>query len=205
MCKTDQSTCLATLSDTTCGAEVPLRDPQRDYCEEKAVLIGNAICAPCPEGTFAHSETTYPPYPCNSCSTAGELGCADGEVAQGCTSRDDNACVAGGGGGGSATCGDGLVTVGFEECDDGRPPANNDGCSAECTVEPGWNCQPITLQQLQTLQGETIPVSTPCCRDGDTQCATTTPAPPSGAGALGPCLMNWAAGALLCIALLAIR
>jgi MYXO-CTERM domain-containing protein len=49
--------------------------------------------------------------------------------------------IAGGGVPGQAceaTCGDGLVRGG-EVCDDGDLDAG-DGCSAACTVEPGWTC-----------------------------------------------------------------
>ena len=44
--------------------------------------------------------------------------------------------------GGPATgvCGDGVVNAG-EACDDGNT-VGGDGCSAECTVEIGWRCDP---------------------------------------------------------------
>ena len=37
------------------------------------------------------------------------------------------------------TCGDGLLAVGEEECDDGNTGAG-DGCNALCEVEEGWTC-----------------------------------------------------------------
>jgi cysteine-rich repeat protein len=36
-------------------------------------------------------------------------------------------------------CGDGRIT-GQEECDDGNA-TSRDGCSVECTLEPGWRCR----------------------------------------------------------------
>lgn len=36
-------------------------------------------------------------------------------------------------------CGDGIVN-GDEECDDGNTEPG-DGCSSECTIEPGWECE----------------------------------------------------------------
>ncbi len=49
---------------------------------------------------------------------------------------------------GSALCGNGLIESG-EECDDGnRLPG--DGCSPDCTIEPGWSCSgaPSTCRSL---------------------------------------------------------
>ncbi|KAL4446915.1 hypothetical protein ABPG74_014887 [Tetrahymena malaccensis] len=36
-------------------------------------------------------------------------------------------------------CGDGILTVETEQCDDGNN-LNNDGCSSTCQIEPGWKC-----------------------------------------------------------------
>ncbi len=49
-------------------------------------------------------------------------------------------------------CGDGIIN-GDEECDDGDTEPG-DGCSPECTIEPGWDCE-----------GEPS-VCTPICGDG---------------------------------------
>ena len=37
-----------------------------------------------------------------------------------------------------STCGNAVVE-GMEQCDDGDQ-TDGDGCSASCTVEPGWSC-----------------------------------------------------------------
>ena len=39
-----------------------------------------------------------------------------------------------------ATCGDGLLAAGSEECDDGNDE-DGDGCSSACVIEEGWVCQ----------------------------------------------------------------
>ncbi len=54
--------------------------------------------------------------------------------------------------GDACDCGDGLV-VANEECDDGDT-ADGDGCSASCTVEPGWSCTGLTS------------ICSPICGDG---------------------------------------
>ena len=51
--------------------------------------------------------------------------------------------------GGSGFCGDGVVN-GNEQCDDGFPLRNNDGCSTNCRVEPGWNCGTTVYSQIAT-------------------------------------------------------
>ena len=48
-----------------------------------------------------------------------------------CMAFDTSNCV-------DAICGDGIVGPG-EECDDGNF-SDGDGCSSNCTVEPGWQC-----------------------------------------------------------------
>jgi cysteine-rich repeat protein len=46
----------------------------------------------------------------------------------------------------NTTCGDGL-RAGLEECDDGNL-ADLDGCSANCSVEPRFNCTPMELPKI---------------------------------------------------------
>jgi cysteine-rich repeat protein len=75
-----------------------------------------------------------------------------------------------------AACGDGFVT-GIEGCDDGAlvndqptPPVGGDGCSANCTVEEGWNCEvPVggTASQCETDCGDGIIAGAEICDDGD--------------------------------------
>ena len=39
-----------------------------------------------------------------------------------------------------STCGDGMIALGAEECDDGNN-ALGDGCSDLCLIEDGWWCE----------------------------------------------------------------
>jgi cysteine-rich repeat protein len=75
---------------------------------------------------------------------------------------------AGGGSGGApgAECGNGDVEDG-EECDDGdMPPDGDDGCSATCTVEDGWECvnEP---SDCSTECGDGIEAGAEACDDGN--------------------------------------
>ena len=53
------------------------------------------------------------------------------------------------GNGSAGYCGDGVVD-GNEQCDDGFPLRNGDGCSINCRVEPGWNCGTTAYSQIAT-------------------------------------------------------
>ena len=67
-----------------------------------------------------------------------ELGwsCTDPSPGQnGTVAAPDSACA--------STCGDGLIAVGGENCDDGDV-ATGDGCSDTCEVELGWYCDNAT-------------------------------------------------------------
>lgn len=44
-------------------------------------------------------------------------------------------------------CGNGLVEGG-EQCDDGFPLMNGDGCTVTCQIEPGWNCYFVDYRQV---------------------------------------------------------
>lgn len=48
-------------------------------------------------------------------------------------------------------CGNGVVE-GNEECDDGFPLKNNDGCSTGCRTEQGWTCGNIVNSQISKCQ-----------------------------------------------------
>ena len=81
---------------------------------------------------------------------------------------------AGGGTGGApgAECGNGDVEDG-EECDDGdMPPDDDDGCSATCTVENGWECigEP---SDCSTECGDGIEAGTEECDDGNNNACGT--------------------------------
>jgi uncharacterized repeat protein (TIGR01451 family) len=51
-----------------------------------------------------------------------------------------------------AVCGDGVIHSPFEQCDQGNTN-NGDGCSAQCQVEPGWQCsgQPSVCVRVADL------------------------------------------------------
>ena len=61
-------------------------------------------------------------------------------------------------------CGDGKVRVGLEGCDDGNAQ-DNDGCSAECQIESGWACAPISPDEPGTPFGAQTVCQT-ICGDG---------------------------------------
>src|SRR5690606_37713638 len=48
------------------------------------------------------------------------------------------------------TCGDGITVPGIEECDDANL-TSGDGCSAACTIEPGYTCTDFTLPDPATI------------------------------------------------------
>jgi fibro-slime domain-containing protein len=68
----------------------------------------------------------------------------------------------------SSVCGNGLIEPG-EECDDGNPTAG-DGCSAVCTVEPGFACS-APAQPCVALPrcGDGVIDSSEDCDDGNSQ------------------------------------
>jgi cysteine-rich repeat protein len=70
-------------------------------------------------------------------------------------------------------CGDGYIDA-PETCDDGLTAAN-DGCSASCALEPGWNCT-AAPSVCTSICGDTRVVGTEQCDDGnasDTDGCTT--------------------------------
>jgi cysteine-rich repeat protein len=89
--------------------------------EESTTLCGNGVLDPgeeCDDGASASGD---------GCST----GCT---IDSGWTcSGTPSICT--------SACGDGVIAVGVEECDEGYTPAvNYDGCSATCQTEAGWVC-----------------------------------------------------------------
>jgi len=51
----------------------------------------------------------------------------------------------------TTTCGDGIkLPNGTEECEDGNTNAN-DGCSPTCTIEPGYQCDPLVTNPTQLV------------------------------------------------------
>ncbi len=98
---------------------------------------------------------------CNLC----ELVSDTDNVSRDCDRFDD-----GNGSNGScgAECGDGLVQA-EEGCDDGDA-TGGDGCSASCTVEPGWSCSGEPSICTQTCGNGDVEAGE-ACDDGDTSSA----------------------------------
>lgn len=71
------------------------------------------------------------------------------------TMCDGAPCPAADSGGVKATCGDGLLAIDSEACDDGNTKSG-DGCSATCAVEPGWLCPTPGLRCLASKCGDGI-------------------------------------------------
>jgi fibro-slime domain-containing protein len=64
-----------------------------------------------------------------------------------------------------AGCGDGIL-VSPEECDDGNNAAG-DGCSALCTLEPGYKCQAAGQPCIKTTCGDGIKEGAEQCDDAN--------------------------------------
>src|SRR5262249_46363569 len=62
------------------------------------------------------------------------------------------------GGATAAVCGNGIIEAG-EQSDDGKPPADGDGCSKTCQKESGWACSP---RAPSTRTKNTPPAKTYC-------------------------------------------
>lgn len=63
-------------------------------------------------------------------------------------------------------CGNGVFEFG-EQCDDNNPPANGDGCSTTCQVEPGFNCSGVPSVCVSNVCGDGI-VNDEECDDNNT-------------------------------------
>lgn len=63
-------------------------------------------------------------------------------------------------------CGDGLVE-GSEDCDDGEN-VDNDGCSALCVIENGWDCDDASPSVCAPVCGDSLVRGTETCDDGNT-------------------------------------
>lgn len=62
-------------------------------------------------------------------------------------------------------CGD-SVRSGGEACDQGNM-ANGDGCTATCTVEPGWSCTAADPSVCTPICGDGVIIGTETCDDGN--------------------------------------
>ncbi|MFT6233363.1 MAG: cysteine-rich repeat protein, partial [Myxococcota bacterium] len=122
---TGSDTCTPSCTTIICGDDVCT-----DSVESAASCP--ADCAPvCGDGDITHSEV------CDGAELGGQ-DCTDFGYTtpagltcdSDCSGIDSNAC--------SAVCGDGSIEPG-EACDDTNTAAD-DGCSASCQVEDGWDC-----------------------------------------------------------------
>jgi cysteine-rich repeat protein len=113
----------------------------------------------------------------DSGGTAGDAGAGPGGAGMG-----------GEGGTPGPACGDGTIDSG-EQCDDGDPPANSDGCSATCMEEAGWDCVGTPSTCSAAMCGDRIRAGAEMCDDGNNNvcgtcnaaCSVSTP----GAAATG--------------------
>jgi fibro-slime domain-containing protein len=64
-------------------------------------------------------------------------------------------------------CGNSVKETG-ETCDDGNG-AGGDGCSATCTVEPGWSCATVGAACVAAACGDGIVAGNEDCDDGNTK------------------------------------
>ena len=62
-------------------------------------------------------------------------------------------------------CGNDLVNIG-ETCDDGNH-VSNDGCSNECLIEIGWDCNSSVPSVCTPVCGDTLVRGTETCDDGN--------------------------------------
>jgi cysteine-rich repeat protein len=68
-------------------------------------------------------------------------------------------------------CGNDLVNIG-ETCDDGNQ-VSNDGCSNECLIEIGWDCNSSVPSVCTPVCGDTLVRGTETCDDGNEVTETT--------------------------------
>jgi len=89
-------------------------------------------------------------------------GCINGQVRSGwsCVTVPPNPSVC------TQICGDGILTIG-EGCDDANA-VEGDGCSSNCTIEPGWTCRKtpsvcfeFSVANSQVLYEQPTPPSPP--------------------------------------------
>lgn len=68
------------------------------------------------------------------------------------------------------SCGNGVVEPDKgEECDDGEPPKNGDGCTRLCQIEADWSCPPTGGKcTFGAVCGDGVLASTEACDDGNT-------------------------------------
>ena len=131
------ATCLGTGND-------PQPDASRHIALDCNTKLANAVVRSCVSTDLGTAFA-----PCNAVDASTAAACLEGESAcQLCLSlnaidaltRDCDAFDDGNPANGScgSECPDGVVQL-DEACDDGNS-ADNDGCSAQCSIEGGWSC-----------------------------------------------------------------
>ena len=112
---------------TACGdpSSSPCDDPDTCSAAGRCLTNGASDGSSCDNGIYCDGSES-----CSAGVCIGDLSpCADGRVCD----EEARECLEGG-----PVCGDAIVEVGVE-CDDGNN-VDGDGCSAGCTVEPGFVC-----------------------------------------------------------------
>ncbi len=66
----------------------------------------------------------------------------------------------------ASVCGDGVVTIGPETCDDGNTKGN-DGCSTSCAIDPGYRCATPGAACSPAICGNGVREGTEACDDGN--------------------------------------
>jgi len=103
----------------------------------------------------------------------------------------------------SVVCGDLIVSIPFESCDDGNTDTG-DGCSATCQTEPGYTCPPTggpcTLISSVVCGDLLVSIPFESCDDGNTDtgdgCSATCQVEPgnwicpTAGGIGGPCILD---------------
>ena len=140
----------ASTCTTTCGDGIIVGT---ETCDDGNGSSGDGCSSSCTiePGWMCTGQPSACSTTCGDGIVAGPEGCDDGNTHSGdgcsstCTVEPGWVCHAGSGSGtdGSASvcsdsCGDGVVTGG-EQCDDGNTHSG-DGCSQDCTIEPGYAC-----------------------------------------------------------------
>lgn len=99
-------------------------------------------------------------------SDPGEAGGGDNVDAGDEDAGSDDHTPHGGGHGPEPLCGDGKLKT-DEQCDD-KNSVSDDGCSADCQIEPGWDCDLAGWPCHLDVPGDPDCVPSSTCRDGST-------------------------------------
>ena len=122
-----------------------------DGCDNNCTVTG------CGNGVTTGTET------CDDGDTMDGDGCSAAcapEAGYTCTAAVPSVC--------SATCGDGIIAVGAETCDQGMGNQTpGDGCSAACAVEAGWACTGA-VSTCAPVCGDGMIIAPETCDDSNT-------------------------------------